>query len=65
MGLKWRIVLKTMFKSVASRLDVQDGGITDWQLCFKLNLKHNSQKTSTQIKSINPNATHGHSNIKQ
>lgn len=57
--------LKIVFKSVTSRLDVQDGGTTNWKLCFKFNLGHNSQKTYTQIKPINPNVTYGHSNIKQ
>lgn len=37
-------VLKIVFKSVTSRLDGQDGGTTNWKLCFKVNLRHNSQK---------------------
>ena len=32
-------VLKIVFKSVTSRLDAQDGGATNWKLCFKFNLR--------------------------
>lgn len=42
------IVLKILFKSVTSRIDVQDGSTSNQKLCFKLNLRYNSQKTYTK-----------------